>query len=127
MQREPEPEPENMSLELDDYPQTKKGGIDFVKAIFQNMGGIIMPPHRPNKGEFKWDLHKDNFLMDFENFCFEHDWHGEPPKGKSRHLDKEWAKMIKRHVYPSHSGVDFYEYVEWVERGGGDEWFLKEF
>ena len=61
-----QPESE-MSLELYDYAQDKQGGIDFVKAIFQNMGGTIMPPHRPNKGEFTWDIHFDNYMMDFEN------------------------------------------------------------
>ena len=99
-----------------------------MKAVFLNMGGDIAPPHRPRKREFKWDISTDSFMMDFENSCLEHHWDSNvaPPKGPKRFLDKRWAEMIKSQVYPNHSDVDWYEYVDWVSRGGGDDWFQEE-
>ena len=122
MQWQPEPEP---PIRLEDYPQTKQGGIDFVKAVFQNMGGNIAPPHRPRKGQFKWTPSKDSFLMDFENSVLQNHWDSNVshPTGERRHENKEWAEMIQSQVYPQHSDVDWWEYSEWVTRGGGDEWF----
>ena len=35
-------------------------------------------------------------------------------------------EMIQTQVYPNHSDVDWQEYVDWVENGGGDEWFEEE-
>jgi len=48
------------------------------------------------------------------------------PKGKKRHEDPEWMEMIQKQVYPNHSDVDWQEYVDWFEKGMGDEWFLEE-
>ena len=48
------------------------------------------------------------------------------PIGPDRYKDPEWAAMIKSQVYPHHSDVDFQEYQEWCENGGGDEWFQEE-
>ena len=47
-------------------------------------------------------------------------WH---QRGNQRHEHKEWAEIIKSQVYPHHSDADWEDYVEWVEKGGGDEWF----
>ena len=33
--------------------------------------------------------------------------------------------MIQKEVYPYHSDVDWFEYVEWVQNGGGDEYFME--
>ena len=65
---------------------------------------------------------RDAFYMDFENECLR-EWGKEVPKGKKRHENKEWAEIIKSQVWPHHSDIDFQEYIEWVENGGGDEWF----
>ena len=74
----------------------------------------------------------DCFMMDFENAALE-GIYNEPlfmcakhaPKGKKCFEIDWWAAEIKKHVYPRHSDVDWYEYVEWVSSGGGDEWFLE--
>ncbi len=91
------------------------------------------------------DVSRNAFLMDFENACLEYNWHIQPqpfdgglfdslsfywnkphPKGPKRHEDPEWAAMIQSQVYPHHSDVDWEEYVEWVENGGGDEHFQED-
>ena len=120
---EPEPEPE---IRFEDFPQTHDGAVEFVQALFQSWGGEVGPPTRPGRC---LALLPDSFMMDFENACLEHNWDSSKrshPIGPTRHLDKEWADMIKTNVYPNHSDVDWYEYVWWVERGGGDEWFQLE-
>ena len=62
-------------------------------------------------------------MMDFENACLRQDWTFEYiPKGAKRHTDPELAKMIRAQVYLHHSDVDWFEYVAWVENGGGDEY-----
>ena len=95
---QPEMEPEPIRLE--DYPraQTHKGGVDFVR---------------------------DAFLMDFEDSCLAN-FPRPHPRGSKRYEDPEWAAMIQSQVYPNHSDVDWFEYVEWVSQGGGDEWFQEE-
>ena len=68
----------------------------------------------------------DAFLMDWENACLANHWDSSVmphPTGPKRHEHTEWAEMIKSQVYPHHSDVDWCEYAEWVENGGGDEWF----
>ena len=66
---------------------------------------------------------RDAFLMDFENSCLQ-DWPGlNFPKGPKRHEDPEWRKLLLSNVYPYHSDVDFLEYAEWCEQGGGDDFF----
>ena len=34
-------------MELEDYEQSKEGGIRFVEDIFRNLGGKVLPPNRP--------------------------------------------------------------------------------
>ena len=116
-----------------DGPQTHEEAVEFVKNIFKSMGGnvIEMPPHRPNKGyRYKsTDRNaRDAFCMDFENDCLRNNWDGwKPfPTGRRRLEDPEWATMIKSQVYPHHSDIDWYEYVEYCQLGGGDEWFQEE-
>ena len=93
------------------------------------MTSTLMPPHRPNKG-YRYTLNSDrdhnNFMMDFENACLSQNWAGDPPTGIKRYENPEWAKMIQSQVYPHHSDIDWYEYVEWVENGGGEEWFQED-
>jgi hypothetical protein len=119
-----EPEP----IRLEDYPQTHEGGVDFVRDIFKSMGGRVMPPARPGKTKLLYmDVQRYSFLMDFENSCLTEHWGVKPhPRGNKRYEDPEWAAMIQSQVYPNHSDVDWYEYVEWVSQGGGDEWFEEE-
>ena len=124
--------------------ESQEEAVDFVKTIWKSMGGRFIPPNRPRHID-KYELltpNRDNFMMDFENHCLEHNWgkKAEPfkdgileglsfyfnkphPKGKKRHEDPEWMEMIQTQVYPNHSDVDWQEYVDWVENGGGDEWF----
>ena len=119
---EPEPEPE---MRLEDYPQTHDGGVAFVRDVFASMGGTVVPPVRPKR---QCSI-SENFMMDFENACLANHWDSSVahhPKGDKRHLNPEWAKMIQSQVYPHHSDVDWYEYIEWVKRGGGDEYFQEE-
>ena len=86
-----------------------------------------IPPHRESNNVIRHESmtdSRDAFMMDFENACLRLEWKCEDsPKGNTRYLHKEWATMIQSQVYPNHSDVDWYEYVEWVVSGGGDEWF----
>ena len=81
------------------------------------------PPRRPRRTSFDRPG-RDAFLTDFENAVLE-DWGRDIPTGPRRFEKAEWAELIKRNVYPNHSDVDWYEYVEWVSQGGGDEWFME--
>jgi hypothetical protein len=69
---------------------------------------------------------RDAFLMDFENDVLR-DWDTTKgiPTGPRRFQNAEWAALIKRNVYPHHSDVDFYEYVEFCSNGGGDDCFME--
>ncbi len=110
---------------------THEDGVQFVMDVFRSMGGTVLPPKRPRHIPKYTPLTvgRDNFLMTFENFVLEHDWDSSKrahPKGPKRHEDREWAKTIQSRVYPHTSEIDWEEYVEWVENGGGDEWFQEE-
>ena len=96
--------------------------MDLVMEVFKSMGGTIVPPERPNK------VHPKNyaFMMDFENDCLAKNWTGLPPTGPERYKDPKWAQMIQSQVFPFHSDIDWVEYVEFCESGGGDEWFHEE-
>ena len=48
------------------------------------------------------------------------------PTGILRHADADWAAIIKSHVHPHQSDVDWEEYCEWVPHGGGDDWFQED-
>ena len=80
---------------------------------------------RPGKPLYM-SIQRNAFLMDFGNSCLADIWDSSSaphPTGFRRHENKKWAEMIERQVYPNHSDIDWYEYVEWVTQGGGDEWF----
>ena len=116
-----------------DGPQTHEEAVEFVKHIFQIMGGTVteMPPERPNKGcryTLTTERGRDNFLCDFESSCLINNWDNSIPfpTGPKRFENPEWAKMIKSQVFPAHSDVDFFEYCDWCEAGGGDEWFQED-
>ena len=67
----------------------------------------------------------DSFMMDFENELLRL-WDNrtkEYPKGRTRFMDREWAKLVTSQVYPFHSDVDWDDYIDWVANGGGDQWF----
>lgn len=114
---------ENMNLE------THEDAVQFVTQIFREMGGRVIPPNRPDHID-EYDImtpDRDAFMMDFENYCLERCWDSKPhPKGSKRYEDPEWAVMIENNVYPNHSDVDWNEYVDWVSRGFGDEWFQED-
>ncbi len=84
------------------------------------------PPRRPHH-TLKRGSGRDTFLCDFENDVLR-SWDARKgiPKGPRRFENPEWAALIKRQVLPHHSDVDWFEYVEWVNQGGGDEWFQEE-
>ena len=117
-------------MELEDYPQTKEGGVDFVMDIFRSMGGRVIPPRRPGRSTALYlTVARDVSFMDFENACLSRNWDSskrQHPKGPKRHEDPEWAQMIQSQVYPHHSDVDFQEYCEFCENGGGCEAFQEE-
>ena len=111
-------------IRFEEYPQTHDGAVDFVQDVFRSMGGKVVPPARPRKRLLS--VESDAFLMDFENACLAKHWDSSVmahPTGDRRHEHKEWAAMIKSQVFPHHSDVDWGESVEWVQNGGGDEWF----
>ena len=90
------------------------------------------PPQRPTHKNFNWfektkaNTDRDNFMMDFENYCA-NDLFRKFPKGGPRRLEnKKWAAFMKTQVYPHHSDVDWDEYVAWVKAGGGDEYFFED-
>ena len=100
--------------------------MKFLRDIRQRMPDPIddmnhwLQPRRPNTS-LRCNAIKDSFMMDFENSCLAK-WGSRPhPKGKKRHLDEGWAKMIQSQAHAHHSDVDWYEYVDWVSRGFGDE------
>jgi hypothetical protein len=66
----------------------------------------------------------DNFMMDLENWVLEHRWDARIgiPCGRARHLDHLWGEVMREEMadYPRRT---YEEYCEWVESGGGDEWF----
>ena len=66
-------------------------------------------------------------MMDFENDVLR-SWDACKgiPMGPRRFENPEWATLITSRVFPHHSDLDWYEYVEWVRGGGGDEWFQEE-
>ena len=106
--------------------ETHAEAVEFVQHIFRELGGRVIPPNRPRHID-KYailTLDRDDFMMDFENSCLSQHWNSKPhPKGSKRYEDPEWAAMIESQVYPNHSDVDWNEYVDWVSRGFGDEWF----
>ena len=112
-------------------PETHEEAVDMVKTIFEQMGGTVLPPRRPGRKD-KYELltpERDAFMMDFENACLSQEWDNSKkqfPTGRLRHADAEWGAMIISQVFPHHSDVDFQEYQEWCENGGGDEWFQEE-
>ena len=116
-------------LRLEDYPQTHEGGVDFVRDIFRSMGGTVLPPRRPGH-ILKYTplaFERNYFMCDFENACLSQNWDSSKfPKGPTRCEDPEWAAMIQSQVFPHHSDVDWEEYCDWVQGGGGDEWFQEE-
>ena len=106
--------------------ENHEDAVNLVKGVFKSMGGRVIPPRRPRHMD-KYailTLDRDDFMMDFENSCLSQHWNSNAhPKGSKRYEDPEWAAMIQTQVYPNHSDVDWNEYVDWVSRGFGAEWF----
>ena len=110
--------------------ETKEHAINLVKDVFRSMGGRVRPPRRPGHID-KYEIRtpeRDAFMVDFENACLEQNWDQrcEWPTGSKRYEDPIWALMISRQVYPHHSDIDWEEYVDFCENGGGDEWFMED-
>ena len=110
---------------------TKEDAINLVKSVFQSMGGRVPPMIRRPRHIDKYEIltiARDNFMMDFENSCLEQNWDQrcEWPTGSKHYEDPMWALMISRQVYPHHSDIDWEEYCDFCENGGGDEYFHDE-
>ena len=76
---------------------THEDGVNFVKAIFQQMGGTALPPRRPGRipKDIPITVERDAFMTDFENACLSQNWDSRfraHPKGILRHADAEWGK-----------------------------------
>ena len=69
----------------------------------------------------------NNFLMDLEHYVLQHRWDARIgiPCGPQRHLDHLWGQVMEEEMkdYPRRT---YEEYCEWVESGGGDEWFQED-
>ena len=109
-------------------PDYHEDGLWYVEQGFQRMGGtVVHAPTRPGKTKPLYrSVQRDSFLMDFDNSCLANNWDSSSaphPTGVRRHENEKWAEMIQSQVYPNHSDIDWYEYVEWVTQGGGDEMF----
>jgi hypothetical protein len=91
-----------------------------VEAATEVLEKWKAPPRRPHRVSPP----NDDFMADFENEVLQ-SWDARLgiPRGTRRFENTEWAALIKRHVYPHHSDVDWSEYQKWCELGGGDEWF----
>jgi hypothetical protein len=104
--------------------------MDFLTAELHKINTLErgfskhVPPRRPNSTT-RIDKDRNCFMMDFENALLK-DWTKPIVKGKNRHEDPEWAKFVKSQVYPHSSDIDWYEYVNWVKEGYGDEWLTDE-
>ena len=78
------------------------------------------PPN--NREEAMERRHRNNFLMDFENWALAR-WDARQgiPTGPTRHEHRDWAAHMQGHLRDS--DTCWGEYVAWVQSGGGDEWF----
>ena len=83
----------------------------------------LTPPS--NREEKERRKHRNNFMMDFENWVLGH-WDARQgiPTGPTRHGHAYWATHMQEHLRDSDTCWE--EYVAWVESGGGDEWFREE-
>ena len=87
---------------------------------------IEQAPQRPgHKSGHDANSINDPFMMDFENSLLS-EWRGRPPTSPRRFEVAEWAALVKRNVFPHHSDIDWDEYVEWVSKETGDEWFCED-
>ena len=118
-------------MELEPKLETKEDAIKLVESVFRSMGGKVLPPRRPGHLD-KYAIltpERDAFMMDFENACLEKNFKrqfNEYPTGDKRYEDPFWGSTIRGQVYPQHSDVDWEEYCNWVQNGGGDEMFQEE-
>ena len=56
--------------------ETHADAVNFVKSIFQQMGGTVLPPKRPGHipNYTHLTVERDAFMMDFENACLSQNW-----------------------------------------------------
>ena len=102
------------------------------------------PPGALIKAAKEEDMrHKNNYLMDLENWLLEHRWPLEPlpedtpvrstdelwmkpfPRGPRRFEDSIWAQLVQESLEENGS-ITWDTYTEWCLSGGGDEWFVEE-
>ena len=100
--------------------------MDFEDAYTENGLSFVAPGTkeilkitRPGKPLY-YSIQRDSFYMVFVNSCLANHWDSSSaphPTGVRRHENEKWAGMIQSQVYPNHSDIDWYEYVEWVSQG----------
>jgi hypothetical protein len=103
------------------FPGFEYKGQRCYTACFTHRNIMDMPPPDAWKPRRNASGPRDSFLTDFENDVLRD--FATPPTGPRRHLDPHWAALVRRSVDPYHTDVTWCEYVEWVQGGGGDEWF----
>ena len=83
------------------------------------------PPYRASKifTTLRDEKDRNAFLTDLENECLK-EYTGDCPKGMLRYKNESWAAHMKKNLYPFHSDADWWDYVQFCEEGGGDEWFF---
>ena len=76
-----------------------------------------------NGAEQERRKHRNNFLMDFENYALEK-WSKAAPKGPDRYNEEAWAVHMQDMLVDADTTWD--EYCSWVRSGHGDEYFQLE-
>jgi hypothetical protein len=102
------------------FPGFDYQGQRCYTACFTHRNILEMPPPDDWKPQRNAQGPRNSFLMDFENEVLRA--FGGAPRGPTRHLDPQWAVLVRHRVDPHHTDVTWAEYVEWVRAGGGDEW-----
>ena len=84
------------------------------------MAVIIWENAPANGAEQERRTHRNNFMMDFENYALEQ-WREATPKGPDRYNEKAWAVHMQDILVDADTTWD--EYCSWVRSGHGDEYF----
>ena len=81
---------------------------------------IVWDDAPANGAEQERRTHRNNFMMDFENYALEK-WSKATPKGPNRYNEKAWAVHMQDMLVDADTTWD--EYCSWVRSGHGDEYF----
>ena len=84
------------------------------------MAAIVWDNAPTDSAEKERRKHRNNFMMDFENYALEK-WSKSTPKGPDRYKEKAWAEHMQGMLVDADTTWD--EYCSWVRAGLGDEYF----